>query len=80
MCPRSLNCRRNNLGVDTLDLVQLHCPPSAVIAADATYDALDALVTDGSIAAYGVSVETCAQALAATVRPGWRVCRSSSTR
>ena len=41
-----------------LDLVQLHCPPSAVIDADATYDALDALVTDGSIAAYGVSVET----------------------
>ena len=54
---------RANLGVDTLDLVQLHCPPSEVIDADATYDALDALVADGSIAAYGVSVETCAQAL-----------------
>ncbi|MGC5169616.1 aldo/keto reductase [Microbacterium sp. DT81.1] len=61
---------RANLGVDTLDLVQLHCPPSEVIEADATYDALDALVADGSIAAYGVSVETCAQALSAIARPG----------
>ncbi|WP_417562885.1 aldo/keto reductase [Microbacterium sp.] len=60
---------RRNLGVDTLDLVQLHCPPSAVIDDDATYDALDALVADGAIAAYGVSVETCAQARAAIARP-----------
>ncbi|MEE6280824.1 aldo/keto reductase [Georgenia sunbinii] len=60
---------RRNLGVDTLDLVQLHCPPSSVIAADATYDALDDLVADGAIAAYGVSVETCAQALDAIARP-----------
>ena len=36
---------------------------------DATYDALDALVAEGAIAAYGVSVETCAQALAAIARP-----------
>jgi len=61
---------RRNLRVDTLDLVQLHCPPSAVIDADETYDALDALVADGAIAAYGVSVETCAQALSAISRPG----------
>ncbi|MFJ6679693.1 aldo/keto reductase [Microbacterium sp. NPDC091382] len=61
---------RANLGVDTLDLVQLHCPPSAVIDADETYDALDALVADGAIAAYGVSVETCDQALSAISRPG----------
>ncbi|WP_347978794.1 aldo/keto reductase [Microbacterium sp. ProA8] len=60
---------RRNLGVDTLDLVQLHCPPTAVIEADATYDALDELVESGAIAAYGVSVETVAQALAAISRP-----------
>jgi len=60
---------RRNLGVDTLDLVQLHCPPSAVIDADATYDALDTLVADGAIAAYGVSVETVDQALSAIARP-----------
>lgn len=60
---------RRHLGTDTLDLVQLHCPPSSVIEDDATYEALDALVAEGVIAAYGVSVETCAQALAAISRP-----------
>ncbi|WP_298748328.1 aldo/keto reductase, partial [uncultured Nocardioides sp.] len=59
-----------NLGVDVLDLVQLHCPPSATIDDDATWDALDTLVADGAVAAYGVSVETCDQALAALARPG----------
>lgn len=61
---------RRNLGVDTLDLVQLHCPPSATITGHATWEALDTLVADGAIAAYGVSVETCDQALAAIARPG----------
>jgi aryl-alcohol dehydrogenase-like predicted oxidoreductase len=60
---------RANLDVDTLDLVQLHCPPSAVIDADRTYDDLDRLVEEGAIAAYGVSVETAAQALSAIARP-----------
>ncbi|HEY3549089.1 MAG TPA: aldo/keto reductase, partial [Propionicimonas sp.] len=60
---------RANLGVDTIDLVQLHCPPTSVIEDDATYAALDELVAEGVIAAYGVSVETCAQALAAIARP-----------
>jgi aryl-alcohol dehydrogenase-like predicted oxidoreductase len=60
---------RRNLGVDTLDLVQLHCPPSAVVDADLTYDALDTLVAEGAIAAYGVSVETADQAIAAIGRP-----------
>jgi aryl-alcohol dehydrogenase-like predicted oxidoreductase len=60
---------RRNLGVDTLDLVQLHCPPSAVVDADSTYDALDTLVADGAVAAYGLSVETADQALAAIARP-----------
>jgi aryl-alcohol dehydrogenase-like predicted oxidoreductase len=60
---------RANLGMDTLDLVQLHCPPTPVYHDDATFDALDALVADGTIAAYGVSVETVDQALAAIARP-----------
>lgn len=60
---------RENLGVDTLDLVQLHCPPTPVFSADATYDALDTLVAEGRIGAYGVSVETCAEALTAIARP-----------
>jgi aryl-alcohol dehydrogenase-like predicted oxidoreductase len=61
---------RANLGVATLDLVQLHCPPTAVYETDAVYDALDTLVADGGVAAYGVSVETCAEALTAIARPG----------
>ncbi|HEY0260755.1 MAG TPA: aldo/keto reductase [Lacisediminihabitans sp.] len=61
---------RANLGVDTLDLVQLHCPPTPVFGSGAVYDALDTLVADGAIAAYGVSVETAAEALAAIARPG----------
>jgi aryl-alcohol dehydrogenase-like predicted oxidoreductase len=61
---------RTNLGVDTLDLVQLHCPPTDVYARDAVFDALDTLVAERRIAAYGVSVETCAEALAAIRRPG----------
>jgi aryl-alcohol dehydrogenase-like predicted oxidoreductase len=60
---------RENLGMDTLDLVQLHCPPSSVIDDDVLFDDLDSLVADRVIAAYGVSVETCDQALAAIARP-----------
>jgi aryl-alcohol dehydrogenase-like predicted oxidoreductase len=61
---------RQLLGVDTLDLVQLHCPPDPVFEDDAVFDALDALVGDGVIRAYGMSVETCAQALSAISRDG----------
>ncbi|WP_405093535.1 aldo/keto reductase [Micromonospora sp. NBC_01392] len=61
---------RANLGVDTLDLVQLHCPPTAVFADDRVFDALDTLVAEKRIAGYGVSVETCDQALTAIARPG----------
>jgi aryl-alcohol dehydrogenase-like predicted oxidoreductase len=61
---------RRNLGVDTLDLVQLHCPPTPVLSSDAVYDDLDVLVAEGVIANYGVSVETCDEALAAIARPG----------
>jgi aryl-alcohol dehydrogenase-like predicted oxidoreductase len=61
---------RANLGVETLDLVQLHCPPTAVYSSDAVFDALDTLVDEQRIAAYGVSVETCDEALTAIARPG----------
>ena len=60
---------RANLGVDTLDLVQLHCPPTEVFSRDETYDALDTLVEEGRVAAYGVSVETVDEALTAIARP-----------
>ncbi|MEV4557806.1 aldo/keto reductase [Kitasatospora sp. NPDC049285] len=61
---------RRNLGVDRLDLVQLHCPPSSVYSDQQVYDALDTLVEEGRTAAYGVSVETCDEALSAIARPG----------
>jgi len=61
---------RTNLGVDRLDLVQLHCPPTPVYSSDEVFDALDTLVEEQRIAAYGVSVETCAEALTAIARPG----------
>jgi len=61
---------RKNLGVDTLDLVQLHCPPTPVFSTDSVFDALDTLVSEGAIARYGVSVETVDEALAAIEHPG----------
>jgi aryl-alcohol dehydrogenase-like predicted oxidoreductase len=60
---------RANLGVEQLELVQLHCPPDGVYENDAVFDALDEMVAAGRIRAYGVSVETCAQALSAIARP-----------
>jgi aryl-alcohol dehydrogenase-like predicted oxidoreductase len=60
---------RENLDATTLDLVQLHCPPDGVFANDAAFEALDAMVAEGRMRAYGVSVETCDQALAAIARP-----------
>jgi aryl-alcohol dehydrogenase-like predicted oxidoreductase len=61
---------RRNLGVPTLDLVQLHCPPPTVYSDERVYDTLDALVEEEAIAAYGVSVETVAEGLTALQHPG----------
>jgi aryl-alcohol dehydrogenase-like predicted oxidoreductase len=60
----------SNLGVQQLDLVQLHCPPDEVYEDDRVFGALDQMVESGRISAYGFSVETCAQALSAIRRPG----------
>ncbi|GAB2985237.1 aldo/keto reductase [Saccharothrix stipae] len=61
---------RANLGVDTLELVQLHCPPTPVYSTDEVFDTLDEMVQAKRIAAYGVSVETVEEALTAIARPG----------
>ncbi len=61
---------RRNLRTDTLELVQLHCPPTAVYSLDRVFDDLDVLVGEGAIARYGVSVEKTAEALTAIARPG----------
>src|SRR5690242_4272 len=60
---------RTNLGVDKIDLVQLHCPPTPVYSRAEVYDALDELVEKGRVASYGVSVETVDEALTAIARP-----------
>lgn len=54
---------RANLGMDTLDLVQLHCPPPAIYREDRVFDVLDALAEEKKIASWGVSVETCEEAM-----------------
>jgi aryl-alcohol dehydrogenase-like predicted oxidoreductase len=61
---------RENLGVDRLDLVQLHCPPTAVFYRPELFAALDEMVTDGAMASYGVSVEKVEEALKAIEFPG----------
>ena len=59
---------RSNLAMDTLDLVQLHCPPPAIYRDDRVFDVLDALAQEKKIAAWGVSVETCEEALVSLER------------
>ncbi|AQP45192.1 aldo/keto reductase [Tessaracoccus flavus] len=58
------------LGVDTIDLTQLHCPPTPVYSTDSVYDALDEMVDEGKLRNYGVSVETVDEAMTALERPG----------
>ncbi len=60
---------RENLRVDTLDLLQLHCPPGDAYRQDAMFDALERLQDEGRIRHGGVSVETEEEALLALERP-----------
>jgi aryl-alcohol dehydrogenase-like predicted oxidoreductase len=61
---------RRNLRTDSLDLVQLHCPPTSVYSSAEVYDALDTLVAEGAIRNYGVSVERTDEALEAISHAG----------
>src|SRR3954447_6736904 len=60
---------RENLGVDTLDLVQLHCPPTDLYFHPEVFEDLDAMVAEGRMKAYGVSVERVEEALKAVEYP-----------
>ena len=53
----------SNLGVDIIDLVQLHCPPSEICGKLETYEMMDEIVKKGKIKYYGVSVEKVSEAL-----------------
>ena len=61
---------RANLEMDTLDLVQLHCPPTEVYYDPDLFEGLDGLVAAGKIRHYGVSVEKVEEAIKATEFPG----------
>jgi aryl-alcohol dehydrogenase-like predicted oxidoreductase len=61
---------RENLGVEVVDLVQLHCPPWETYYAPAVFEACDRLVDEGLVRAYGVSVEKVEEALKAIEYPG----------
>ena len=61
-----------NLDVEVLDLVQLHCPPTDVYYRPDVFDAMDALVQEGAVRHYGVSVERVEEGLKALEYPGVR--------
>ena len=58
-----------NLKVETIDLLQMHCPPTEVYSDDRTFAMLDYLVDKGKIQNYGFSVQTVEEALECIKRP-----------
>ena len=58
-----------NLETDSLDLLQLHCPPTEVYYRPEVFGALDDLVQAGKVQHYGVSVEKVEEALKAIEYP-----------
>ena len=65
-----VNDSLTNMDVETLDLVQLHCPPTDVYYRPEIFDTLERLQTDGKIVHYGVSVEKVEEAIKASEYPG----------
>ncbi len=60
---------RENLQTDTLDLVQLHCPPTEVYYNPDVFAVMDEMVAAGKIRHYGVSVEKVEEGLKALEFP-----------
>ena len=58
-----------NLGVECIDLVQLHCPSIEILTKKETYELMDELVKKGKIQNYGVSVHKISDALEAIKNP-----------
>src|SRR5579863_6499740 len=58
-----------NLAVETLDLLQLHCPPTELYDRPEVFGILDDFVQAGKIRYYGVSVQKVAEALRAIEYP-----------
>ena len=57
------------LGVEQLDMVLLHCPPTSVYQKDELFTGMDKLVQKGKIAHYGVSIEKVSEGLQAMEYP-----------
>ncbi len=64
-----IECSLKNLNTDTIDLLQLHCPPTVVYYMPEVFGILDDLVQIGKIKYYGVSVEKVEEALKAIEYP-----------
>ncbi len=58
-----------NLNTESIDLLQLHCPPTEVFYMPETFGVLDDLVHAGKLRHYGVSVEKVEEALKAIEYP-----------
>jgi aryl-alcohol dehydrogenase-like predicted oxidoreductase len=58
-----------NLDTETIDLLQLHCPPTEAYYRPEVFGILDDLVQDGKIRFYGVSVEKVEEAIKAIEFP-----------
>jgi aryl-alcohol dehydrogenase-like predicted oxidoreductase len=58
-----------NLDVETIDLIQLHCPPAEVYYMPEVFEMMDDFVREGKIRYYGVSVEKIEEALKAIEYP-----------
>ncbi len=59
-----------NLDTDTIDLLQLHCPPTEVFYMPEVFGSLDELARAGKLRHYGVSVEKVEEGLKAIEFPG----------
>ncbi len=73
-----INDSLRNLSTERIDLVQLHCPPTALYSRPEVFGILDDLVAEGKIRYYGVSVEKVEEALRRSSFRMCRPCRSSS--
>ena len=62
---RFIDESRENMQLDTLDLILLHCPPTEVYEKREIFDKLEELKEKGKIASYGVSIEKVSEGLKA---------------
>ncbi|MDA3931974.1 MAG: aldo/keto reductase [Tenericutes bacterium] len=65
-----INQSRERLGLETLDMVLLHCPPTDVYYQPEVFEFMDKFKEEGLIKHYGVSVERIEEGLKAMNYPG----------